>query len=106
MWFGASILFRAQHLREKPNPTIWEDSIIVVQADSLTEATELATAIGLERQVSYAVMDDDWVDWVFDSVLDVFEIEDAALSSGVEVFSRHLTEDEVLKLKQPIASSG
>lgn len=102
MWFGASVLFRAEHLLKQISPALCEESVILIEAGSLEQATERAIAIGQDRQHGYPVLDGDRVEWIFDSVLGVAEIEAASIETGVEVFSRFLNADKAEMLRQPI----
>lgn len=105
MWFGVSILSKSLHALEQPKAPLWEESIVIVEADSEEHAVQLATPLGQSQQTSFSVGSrGDTVSWVFDSILEVFTINDESLSSGTEVFSRFLTEDEVLSLKKPFDS--
>lgn len=102
MWFGVSVLFRSIHMPASPREAIWEESIVVIEAASADEARELAASVGRSRQVSYLAAAGNSVYWKFESIGDVFEIDAELLSTGVEVFSRHMTESELRKLGQPL----
>lgn len=101
--FSACLLYRAVHNGQPSERDIWEESIILLYANSETLAMERAANIGDTRQVTYAVKDGDIVCLQFISVERVFKIEDALTSEGVEVFSRHVRGAEIRSLLEPFA---
>lgn len=99
MWFGVSLLYRAVHRKPEGLDPLWEESIVLLQADSAADAEQAAARIGRESEVEYAVADGDVLRWTFDSVLDVYEITEPNPGTGVEVFSRFLKQSEVESLR-------
>lgn len=102
MWFGVSILSKSCHAQVSADEPVWEESIVVVEANSIEEAEQLGIVIGQGQEVEYTVAGGDSVHWVFDSIGGVFEITAGSIGSGVEVFSRYLKNSEVLSLKKTI----
>jgi hypothetical protein len=90
MWFGASILMRGESEQQPAEDWIWEDSIVLFDADSAEHATELAVRYGRSHEASYIAVSGDEIRWVFDRVYSVFEIDETP-ASGTEVYSRFLS---------------
>lgn len=101
MWFSAAILFRSETTNGMPNDSLWEESIVLVNADAEGEALRIATTIGQSRQHSYGVEGGSQLRWLFDRVERVFAIESENLESGTELFSRYLRASEVESLLTP-----
>ena len=49
MWYTASLLFKGLHSVAPPGTPIWEQVIVLVEADSDTDARALAEAMGKSR---------------------------------------------------------
>ena len=106
LFFSACLLFRSIHNGRPADTDIWEESVILLRADSEAQAVECATRIGGERAFSYAVAHDDVVAVEFIAVQRVFKIEDSLMSNGAEVFSRHLRGTEATSLLQPLSDGS
>ena len=100
MWYAANLLFQSAHIPTESNPTLWEESVRLIQASSEAEARELAVTIGRSEVQTYQV-EDGLVIWKFDRVERIYAILDEELRSGSEVFSRFLRDSEVRSLLTP-----
>lgn len=100
MWYAANLLFQSAHIPSESKPTIWEESVRLVEARNEVEARELAERMGKSKVHSYQV-EDGLVIWKFDRVERVYSILDDELRSGSEVFSRFLRDSEVKSLLTP-----
>jgi hypothetical protein len=100
MWYAANLLFQSTHIPTESKPTIWEESVRLVQARSEAEAREVAERIGRSKVQTYQV-EDGLVIWKFDRVERIYCILDDELRSGSEVFSRFLRDSEVRSLLTP-----
>ncbi len=92
-WFSVKVLFESVHSdaesmddREK----LFEESIIVLQANSADQAQERAKQHADQMQHGYRVLSGDWVEWQFVRVLDVFELIEDRVTDGVEVYARFI----------------
>jgi hypothetical protein len=101
MWFGVSLLYKAVHRKPEGLEDLWEESVILVEAESAEAARAIAMEHGQAHEVEYDVAGGDSVRWTFDSIVDLFEITDTPIGSGTEVFSRYLKEAEVTSLRTP-----
>ena len=100
MWYAANLLYRSIHTPIESKPTVWEESVRLIQARSETEALQEAEAIGRSEAHSYEV-EGGTVTWVFERIERLFAIADEDLQSGSEVFSRYLRDSEVQSLLTP-----
>jgi len=100
MWYAANLLFQSTHIPTESKPTIWEESIRLLQARNEVEARELAEQIGRSKEHSYQVHDG-LIIWKFDRVERVYLILEDELRTGSEVFSRFLRDSEVKSLLTP-----
>jgi hypothetical protein len=100
MWYAANLLYRSIHTPIESNPTVWEESVRLIQAQNEAEARQEAGAIGRAEAHSYEV-EGGTVAWVFERVERLFAITDEQLRSGSEVFSRYLRDSEVKSLLIP-----
>ncbi|MFE6134682.1 DUF4288 domain-containing protein [Bacillus sp. NPDC057893] len=116
--YAVKLLFESVHSGD-PNPskidehyeenhdTLFEESIILVKANSLEEAHELGEKIALQSEDTYDNMYDVQVTWKFRKVLHVFELNDTSFETGTELYARFLhvkkneTVDTVVKQYYP-----
>ncbi|SCN09141.1 Uncharacterized protein BCINRASA_05293 [Bacillus wiedmannii] len=78
-----------EHYEESHN-TLFEESIILVKANSIEEAHELGEKIAILSEESYDNMYDEQVTWTFRKVLHVFELDDTSFETGKELYARFL----------------
>ncbi|OQR53753.1 DUF4288 domain-containing protein [Bacillus sp. CDB3] len=85
----------------------FEESIILVKANSLEEAHELGEQVAIQSVDTYDNMYDQQVTWNFRKVLHVFELDDTPFDTGKELYARFLhvkkneTVDTVVKKYYP-----
>jgi hypothetical protein len=100
MWYAVSLLYKSTHIPTERKPTIWEESIVLVQAGSETEARDRAERIGKSGTRTYEV-EGGLVIWNLEQIERVYAINDDEIHSGSEVFSRFLRDSEVASLLTP-----
>lgn len=69
---------------------IFEESIVVLQANDIEHARARAHRYGGHMQHAYQNAAGDRVVWQFARLLDVFELNDERLADGVEVYARFI----------------
>jgi hypothetical protein len=99
-WYSANLLLKAVHQDSVDADPLWEESIRIYQAESEDEARQLAEADGLATEDVYDTTAG-LMRWKFQRVDRVVEIYERSLVAGTEVFSRFLTESEVVMLQTP-----
>jgi hypothetical protein len=97
MWYAANLLYRSIHSPPDSKPTIWEESVRLIQAQTEVEARQEAERLGRAAAHAYEV-EDGTVTWVFEKIERLFAISDEQLRSGSEVFSRYLRDSEAKSL--------
>ncbi|MGE7886276.1 DUF4288 domain-containing protein [Bacillus cereus] len=75
---------------EKNHNTLFEESIILVNANSLEEAHELGEKIAIQSEHTYDNMHNEQITWTFRKVLHVFELNDTSFETGTELYARFL----------------
>ncbi|MED3885449.1 DUF4288 domain-containing protein, partial [Priestia aryabhattai] len=97
-WYGVKVLYK-HIVSGKPTPEkidtnynehqIFEESILLIKAQSFDQAYELAEQEAKGHKDSYTNVYDQLVEFKYIESLDVFELfEDEELASGTEVYSR------------------
>lgn len=97
MWYAVNILYRSEHIPTETKPTIWEESILLIEARSEEEARSEGERIGRSEAHTYEV-EDGLVIWSFEQIDRVYAVDGEELRSGTEVFSRFLRDSEVKSL--------
>ena len=100
--YAVKLLFESVHSGE-PHPmkmdehyeenhdTLFEESIILVKANSLEEAHELGEKIAIQSEHTYDNMYDEQITWTFRKVLHVFELDDTPFETGKELYAKFYT---------------
>lgn len=101
-WFVASLLFESTHSTITIVERLWEDRLILIQADELALAREKALLIGATSEHTYVGEYGNVVSWKFRQIERIFEIAEENLVSGIEVFSRFLLPAEAASLLSKI----
>ncbi|HVU89422.1 MAG TPA: DUF4288 domain-containing protein [Pirellulales bacterium] len=101
MWFGVSILMRGESRHRPSSDWLWEETIVLVEAESEEAAAAMAAARGRAAECSFATGSGETVHWIFNRVAQTCPIDGEPVS-GTEVFSRHLRAAEVASLLSPL----
>jgi len=90
------------HQTASPIAPSWEESIVLIEAESETAAAEIAAKIGKSNEHQYVVAEphEHILEWRFDRIERIFVIENE-LTTGCELFSRSLKDSEVASLLKP-----
>lgn len=100
-WWAADILMKS--IVEASASSIYEENIILIRADSSEAAFQIAESEGENLQVTFSNNEGKLVRVVFDSILDIQELLDSTPTDRSSIFSRHLTEAEVISIKSKMA---
>ncbi len=101
MLFGASLFFKSEHKDSSNSEPLWEESIILIEAEDDQAAQVHAENFGKQRQIGYESANGDFVSWTFMMVERIVPIEDQTVRSGSELFSRYLRDAEVKSILTP-----
>ena len=88
MWFSARLLYRSTVDDSSEVPPLYEESIILINAESEAAACAEAERIAYSREHSYPNPEGKEVRWKFVRVLESQDLCEEELFSGVEVYSR------------------
>jgi Domain of unknown function (DUF4288) len=97
MFYSASLLYRSVIPGREEEESLWEDSIVLIEAASEEDALDKAKQIGKSAEHDYVSATDEHVSWAFVRVDSVCEIG-SSLSPGCELFSRFLRASEARSL--------
>ncbi len=95
MWFAANLQFESVHDGQPSDHDLWEERLILVQADSESQARTKAELFGKQEEHEYVSATGDRVHWVFRRIEKVAPIDAPTLEDGTELFSRFLKGAEV-----------
>jgi hypothetical protein len=103
MWYTGDLLFKAVHMNHPGREAVWEERIVLLEAEDESRAMLAAERLGKEGEHEYYVSkaENDLLRWTFARVQKIHPVEDATLHSGTELFSRFLRESEVQSLSAP-----
>jgi hypothetical protein len=101
MWFAANLLFKSVHVGQPEENPLWEERIVLIQAETEAEAREQGERLGKEEEHEYVSATGDLVRWTFQQIERVYPIEADTLQNRTEVFSRFLRSNEVESLLTP-----
>ena len=84
MWFTASLLFKSLHDSDVAVASLWEEVIVLVEADDEARARSIAEQIGESRRHEYEVSipTAHLVRWAFVQVERIHPVEDRQPRSG------------------------
>ncbi len=102
MWYSVSIFAVGERDQSRAEEPIWEEQIFLVSAQSEHEARSKAESLAQRDECRYTVVDGSNIRWRFSRISKVYEVLDAEIHDGVEVFSRFLKDSEVKSMLKPI----
>lgn len=100
MWYTASLIYKG--VNEDNLTELCEERIILFHALCEQDVYAKAESFGLDSEHTYEVERGGTLQWKFDSVERVYEVDDSEIHDGSELFSRFLTKDDVAILKKSI----
>lgn len=99
-WFSVKLIFESIITGEPELDTIdrnytnnyktYEESIILVKAQSFDHAYKIAEKKASEMEIDYVNPYGEFVNWKFVEAIDCFSISDETLCTGVEIYSRYI----------------
>ena len=101
MWFAVSVFMKSISLAETEDQALWEESIVLVDADDEHRARTFGENFGRDAEHEYETASGDFLRWRFACVERVYPIDTDDLSHGTEIFSRFLRASEAASLLTP-----
>jgi len=99
MFYSVSLFFKGLH--EDGTQKVWEERIILIDAEDESQVEKKAKSLANEYEVEYRTANGDLLKWVFVDIGSIFEIESSQIEGGVELFSRFIKESEAESLLAP-----
>ncbi|MCX2733315.1 DUF4288 domain-containing protein [Saccharopolyspora sp. NFXS83] len=85
-------------------PQLYEESFVLVKAESDEEAKEKAVGYGKQQAASYHNEDGELITWKFKELIEVKQVEDATFDDGSELYSRFFRNYSAYRSFEPILS--
>lgn len=99
-WYSVSILYIGK--KNIPNhPDIWEETICLFEAKNEDEVRKKAEEKSRSQEIKYQSVSGNTVNWIYDGILNIYDISEDNICNGTEVFSRFLKENDVKNLRTP-----
>jgi hypothetical protein len=98
MFFSGSLLFKSEHQPDSNPYPLWEECVILIEAENESDAKVKAAQHGKAGEHEYKNQAGELVRWSFERVERVCHIDKDALTDGTELFSRFLKDSEVKSL--------
>ncbi len=106
MWFSASLLSEGESPDRAPSEILWEESIVLIEADSEAEARIVAAKVAKDSETEYCTAMGEKISWKFRSIQSVYEMDGSSFKTGTELFSRFLRSSEVESLLADFEEPG
>jgi Domain of unknown function (DUF4288) len=101
MWYSAALFFQGVSQTHRAVETLWEEKLLLIDADSAEKAQSIAEQIGRASEHAYTSATQEDICWTFVCVERVYEIMDVGIKNGTELFSRFLRDSEARSLMTP-----
>src|SRR5437868_5849262 len=88
-WFVASLWFKCLVANDPEEEALWEERLVLLDTQTITEAQAAAHAIGKAEEHQYVTADGVSASWRFDRLERIYEVQVATLGHGTELFSRY-----------------
>ncbi|MCI0638573.1 MAG: DUF4288 domain-containing protein [Gemmataceae bacterium] len=95
MWYAVNLLFEGVHQGQPASENLWEERLVLFQADSEEAACRQGESFGPAQDHEYESATGEHIGWRFRRVERVFPIESLVLGDQTELFSRFLRASEV-----------
>ncbi|NUS42461.1 MAG: DUF4288 domain-containing protein [Mycobacteriaceae bacterium] len=83
---------------------LFQESFVLLAAESLEEARENAVMHGRGQETSYRNEDGERITWRLRTVVDVNEVLDPELADGAEIYARHFRDYDSYAAFEPMLS--
>ncbi len=103
VWFAARLLFVSQIEGEE---TLYEESVVLLRAQTEAAALKKASKLGEAEAHSYQNGDEETVNWVFNDVLDLIQLDALTIEDGTEVYHHFLTAIEVEQVRESLKAGS
>lgn len=98
-WFSARIILESVHSEDDPEP-VFEESILLIRAQSEEEARSRAEALARDSEHEYDTAAGGHARWEFREVLEIIPLWLDGLGDGSEVYYRFIRKDELEHMRR------
>lgn len=94
-WYSVKTLTRSTIIGVKTQDTLFDESLMLIEAKNTEEAKEKAEKIAKEEyQPTYKNESGETVQWVFEKILEVTDLCEERIYSGIQVYSHLYRKEE------------
>ena len=97
MWYAVSVMIKGTCPTRDADDMLWEECIILIDAESADHAREKAESVSSAKETEYVSATGDRISWRFERVAFVYEIGEE-LGDATELFARFLRNSEAESL--------
>ncbi|QQO10718.1 DUF4288 domain-containing protein [Breznakiella homolactica] len=101
MWYSISILLKCSLKSRKEVEASWEENIVLCNAANIEMAKQKAEIVGRNLECDYETADGDFIQWKYNGILTIYELENDDINDNNVIFARLLRDSEVSSLKHP-----
>lgn len=101
--FYVAVLLLESSSDSPAHTPLYEESFVLLKAESDAEATEKAASYGKQQETSYEDEKHQLVSWKLKQVVEVKQIEDATFDDGSELYSRFFRNHEAYRSLEPLS---
>jgi hypothetical protein len=98
-WYSARLLFQSS------TGETYEDRVVLLSAESRSEAEGKAVRYGESARESYQNARGETITWTLETVLDIYEIQDPArvFADGIEVYATLITPEAATLVRRALS---
>lgn len=101
-WFSARLLFASEHPDETDVQPVFEDRIVLLEAEDEDEALGQAKTLGHDSCDQYTNESGARVIWRFVEVLDLVQLPASKLGVGTQVYFQYLDEKDLAAVRRSL----
>jgi hypothetical protein len=101
-WFSARLLFESRHPDETDVEKVFEDRIVLLEADDEHEAEREARKLGSKSREEYKNQFGNRVIWEFVELLDLVPLTTEDIAHGSELYSQFLDEQDLAAVRRSL----
>ncbi len=99
-WYSVSFILKSEHPEAPQYEKVWEEQIVLIQAEDSESAKNYATDYAKTKELEYISATGLKTFWSYKGILDCYELSADSLGHKTEIFSRHLDESQIEALRK------
>lgn len=105
MYFSALFLYRSVTASDIAEPPLYEETLVLIEADSMAEARRQAESMAQAPPQVYQNVRGETVTVTCERLVDVYAIAAERLEHGAELYSRHFTNYDAYRQFDPLVTT-